>query len=414
VKKDEAFAKKLEADLERYRPPRNTTPGRRRLNIFRDVQDLVGNELSGAIKDALRQSNFLIVVCSPHSRRSEWVGKEIDEFMQTHAKESIIPVLVCGRPNYEVGATEEQEQAFHENLFKHLQEPLAADYRSSTLSSRGDGREKKREARFQILAQLLGTSKENLIKRQRRRTIQLLTVAAGVFFGLSIAIQAVQNANTAKRQLKISRSRELGAYAAEENTRGESHLAVLLAIEASRIAETLTAYKIVAKLVEPFKIVTRHTARINHIAWSPDGSRLLTVSHDQTARIWDTRTGEQLMRLSYSEATPIRRADWNKSGTRFVTAGDDRAARVWNAATGTQIQAFEDYPRDVVQLTWNSKANRLATVSDRQVVIQYTDIGELLQAACKKVKKNMYPIDWQRFFPGEEYRRTCPDLPSPK
>jgi len=120
------------------------------------------------------------------------------------------------------------------------------------------------------------------------------------------------------------------------------------------------------------------------------------------------------MRLSYSEATPIRRAVWNKSGSRFVTAGDDNAARVWDTATGTQIQAFENYRSAIRQLAWNSKSTQLATVSERQIVIQHTDLDELLQAACKKVKKNMYGIDWERFFSDEGYRRTCPDLPPPE
>lgn len=627
-RKDEAFAKKLEADLERYRPPRGVTAYRRRLNIFRDVQDLVGNELSDAIIAALLNSKFLIVICSPHSRVSGWVGKEIDEFLRHHEKGRVIPVLVSGRPNHEVGPDEEQDQAFHETFYNYLKEPLAADFRTSSLAGIRDSREKQREAKFQILALLLNTSKENLLRRQRRRTNQMLAAAAIVFFLLTlafawIAFLAVQNAKEARRQLKISRSRELGAYAAENNNSKNSNLAVLLAIEASRIAETLTAYKILANFTGPVDTVTGHSARINHIAWSPDderlvsvsddgtarvwnsgnappkktltlrahqgkkiyyaawnadgarlvttgadgtaqiwdttngksllvikahrgpvyfaawnakntklitagddgmvkmwdavtgksllefkghqnkvgyaawnrsenkivslgdrtawvwdsktgqpltpkkfalssgyaewneagthlltsldngkmsiwnaenntilkfqnshfedqpndvawnpdGSRLLTVSHDQTARIWDTRTGEELMRLSYSEATPIRRAVWNKSGSRFVTAGDDNAARVWDTESGTQIQAFEKYRSAIQQLAWNSKGTQLATVSEHQIIIEYTDLDELLQAACKKVKKNMYGIDWERFFPGEGYRRTCPDLP---
>src|SRR5262245_53321815 len=78
-RRDEAFAQKLEAELEQYRPPRGLG-STRRLKIFRDVQDLVGNELSEAIQRALTQSRQLIVVCSPHSRRSIYVASEIDAF----------------------------------------------------------------------------------------------------------------------------------------------------------------------------------------------------------------------------------------------------------------------------------------------------------------------------------------------
>src|SRR2546425_634036 len=89
---DEEFARRLEAELERYRPPRPIGRGRRP-NVFRDVQDLVGNELSLAIREALDRARHLIVLCSPHSRGSDWVGKEIEAFAAGHAKERIIPAL---------------------------------------------------------------------------------------------------------------------------------------------------------------------------------------------------------------------------------------------------------------------------------------------------------------------------------
>jgi hypothetical protein len=109
----------------------------------------------------------------------------------------------------------------------------------------------------------------------------------------------------------------------------------------------------------------------------------------------------------------VRYAAWNRSGKKIVSLGD-RTARVWDTATGTQIQAFEKYRSAIQQLAWNSQGTQLATVSERQLIIQYTDLDELLLAACKKVKKNMRGIDWERFFPGEGYRRTCPELPPPE
>ena len=46
-RKDIKFAKQLEAELERYSPPKESGRGKRKLNIFRDIQDVVGNELVG-------------------------------------------------------------------------------------------------------------------------------------------------------------------------------------------------------------------------------------------------------------------------------------------------------------------------------------------------------------------------------
>jgi hypothetical protein len=37
-----------------------------------------------------------------------------------------------------------------------------------------------------------------------------------------------------------------------------------------------------------------HTKRVYSVSWSPDGSRIATASEDQTARVWDARTGAEL------------------------------------------------------------------------------------------------------------------------
>jgi hypothetical protein len=58
-RRDGYFAKKLESKLEWYRVPRGTKGHggkdlqRRRLNIFRDEQDLIGNDLPEAINDGI-------------------------------------------------------------------------------------------------------------------------------------------------------------------------------------------------------------------------------------------------------------------------------------------------------------------------------------------------------------------------
>jgi len=47
---------------------------------------------------------------------------------------------------------------------------------------------------------------------------------------------------------------------------------------------------------------TRRTLRghqdyVRSVKWSPDGSKLATASRDETARVWDSRTGSELLTL---------------------------------------------------------------------------------------------------------------------
>jgi WD40 repeat protein len=44
--------------------------------------------------------------------------------------------------------------------------------------------------------------------------------------------------------------------------------------------------------------LTGHTASIISVAFSPDGSTLVTGSHDSTTRIWDATNGQELLALT--------------------------------------------------------------------------------------------------------------------
>jgi hypothetical protein len=42
------------------------------------------------------------------------------------------------------------------------------------------------------------------------------------------------------------------------------------------------------------------------------------------------------------------------------------------------------------------------------------DMDELKDLACKLVGRNFSQKEWTKFFPEEEYRVTCPNLPAGK
>lgn len=115
-RKDEAIAKRLQHTLEFYNLPIAVIekhPDYPELKdgirpIFVDMTEL-GDEpfLKPAIEKALRESRFLIVICSPRSAKSEWVNKEVHYFQkQLKRTKRIIPFIVEGTPNAQVGDEE--------------------------------------------------------------------------------------------------------------------------------------------------------------------------------------------------------------------------------------------------------------------------------------------------------------------
>lgn len=107
-RKDEAIAKRLQHTLEFYNLPIAVIekhPGLKEgiRPIFVDMTEL-GDEpfLKPAIEKALKESRFLIVICSPKSAKSKWVNKEVQYFLQLKRTKRIIPFIIEGTPNAQV------------------------------------------------------------------------------------------------------------------------------------------------------------------------------------------------------------------------------------------------------------------------------------------------------------------------
>ena len=73
--------------------PRRLTP------IFRDRDELASApDLSMKIKDALRRSRVLLVVCSPNAAQSSYVNEEIVWFKSLGRSQRVITLIVSGEP----------------------------------------------------------------------------------------------------------------------------------------------------------------------------------------------------------------------------------------------------------------------------------------------------------------------------
>jgi hypothetical protein len=80
-----------------------------------------------------------------------------------------------------------------------------------------------------------------------------------------------------------------------------------------------------------------HTAAVEAAAFSPDGTRVVTASQDKTIRMWDTTTGQELLRLPHPgpafrgpDFYPIR-LGFSADGRLLAFVSGTRV-RLWSAA----------------------------------------------------------------------------------
>lgn len=102
-RQDAKWAEWLRRKLEHYRLPSNLRKQDPSLPkeirpVFRDVLELSSGLLSDEIREALLESRYLIVICSPNSAKSPWVDKEVQTFIELGRAKSIIPFIIDGEP----------------------------------------------------------------------------------------------------------------------------------------------------------------------------------------------------------------------------------------------------------------------------------------------------------------------------
>ena len=94
-----------------------------------------------------------------------------------------------------------------------------------------------------------------------------------------------------------------------------------------------------AKLVHHLR---GHAQLVTSLAFSPDSRRLVTASHDKTAKVWDLETGKAVQTLE-GHGGPLRGVCWAPGGSRVYTASSDRTLKAWDVATGTALRTMEGH-----------------------------------------------------------------------
>ena len=169
--RDTQWGKRLQRKLEHYRMPATMcnqrgwkrTPIR---PVFFAPTDIQPGGLSEELQERLRASRNLIVICSPNSAKSDWVGKEIEFFHQLGRTDKIHFFIVDGSPHSGNPDTE----CFNPVIDKlGLPEILGANiheqvYRWPWLN--------KERAYVQLVSKLLGVEFDSIWQRHKRQLIR--------------------------------------------------------------------------------------------------------------------------------------------------------------------------------------------------------------------------------------------------
>ena len=111
-----------------------------------------------------------------------------------------------------------------------------------------------------------------------------------------------------------------------------------------------------------------HEDVVSGVAFSPDGQRIATASHDGTAQVWDAVTGRDVLAIEGRKDFELLSITFSPDGQRLLTCGGKPAegkgtggAQVWDSATGQKLLDLEGHNYCVWSAAFSPDGKRIVT-----------------------------------------------------
>ena len=357
---DKYVAENIHKALENYDLPKNIKEklqldGKPIKRVFRDREELpLSSNLEDPIVSALKDSKYLIVICSPRLKDSLWCKKEIETFKKLRGRKNIFCVLVEGEPSDSF--PEEVLYDEDEKGKRILVEPLAADVRGTT---KKEIKKKIEEEKLRLIASMLNIDYDDLKQRhkqrEQKRKMMIVTAIASflLIFSLYTSIMLIKitsQSKTLKLHQALSLSSDSERYLKKDNR--------LDAIKSSY--EALTKFNKVKMPYTPeaeyalseslgvydvgfsFKAIDELQTKgvVDYIKGSEDNKYAAVYDESKTLTLFDTQS------LNVIKEYPVDNLFYEES---FTFIGNDKLAYITNGNLYIVDAKTEILMRNIVQ-----------------------------------------------------------------
>jgi len=106
-----------------------------------------------------------------------------------------------------------------------------------------------------------------------------------------------------------------------------------------------------------------HTDSVRSVAFSPDGSHLLTASADGTARVWDVESGESTVSM-LGHTGGVFDAALSPDGRLVATASGDETVRLWDSVSGRELEVLRGHRAKVRSVAFSPDGGSILSASE--------------------------------------------------
>ncbi|MBQ1191108.1 MAG: TIR domain-containing protein, partial [Bacteroidales bacterium] len=441
--KDKDAAKKLQNFIQGYKIPakledRPDLP-KRIGRVFRDEDELAGDELTPQIEEALRNSRYLIVVCSPNSANSKYVNEEIEYFKSLGGETKILPYIIAGKATtdedpdccyapalkenqekYQIVGGDAQENGAEAASVKLIAGMLKLEF--STLYDRFRKAEKRKRkivitaiTAFALLMAGVTTwilflygdlKRSNLIIENKNKEIEIKNKNIEIKnnelrdnnFRLDKAFKelVIEKANVEKaknetdkanKELKLTNDKldltndslELKKLALEKTVRELD--AKNLSLKESK--SIILAENAMNKIGRRYYLGARRAAlEAISLSYSPEAERALRQS-------WESNSGTLEGNSGY-----ISSVCWSPDGKYLASDLEDDNVIIWDANSGERLKTLKGHSNSVSSVCWSPDGRYLASGSlDSTLIIWDVTGGESFKT-LEGHSDEVYSVCW--------------------
>jgi len=148
-----------------------------------------------------------------------------------------------------------------------------------------------------------------------------------------------------------------------------------------------------------------HTDWVTSVSFSPDGQRIASGSYDDTIKLWDAETGEELGTLK-GHTNWVNSISFSHDGRRIVSGSEDNNVKLWDAETGEELRTLKGHTNWVNSVSFSYDGRRIVSGSeDNTVRLWDADSGEeirTLKGHTDRVTSVSFSPDGQRIASGSD------------
>lgn len=438
---DKFVAENLHKKLEAFRLPNSIVKQRGKdckkkiERVFRDRDELpLAANLADPITQALADSEFLIVICSPRLPQSMWCKKEIETFISMHGRQKVLAVLIEGEPDeaFPEELLYRTREVAHEDgtveIVKESVEPLAADVRGS---SKKDVLKKMDEELLRLAAAMFDCAYDDLKQRHKEQKMKKMltaSLAASAFFlafgavstTMAVRIQSqneqiqaqseeiqvkAEQIQLQKEEIELqyqqalyNQSLSMAEKSLDLLEEGDRLEAMKLALDALGDTEDGTPMPVTAEaqyaLAESSYVyqpgenwlptyMLKHDANISVMEASPDGTLLMTADKYGNVCIWDILSNKIIDKIEGDYFSSASEEDcFFINNNQILYKGED-SFEVYDVTTKKVVlKGEENFYRGVAD-----------TENGRIAVVMGSIYDELLQVYDSNTLELLYSYD---------------------